>query len=247
MTFPAYNFHGTQFFGLRIGRITTSTLSPEILHAIEGWREKNQIDCLYFLADPHHAPTAQLAAQSGFVLVDIRMEMDAMLPLPNSAQKEHHAAGSLRPADLQDLPALKTIAGEAFTQTRFYFDHRFSRDSCRQLYETWVENSLHNPAKDVLVLHSSNQILGFISGAQKDSNVNIDLVAVSASARGQGVGSTLIQAFCKQGISRGTRTATVPTQARNISAIRLYERCGFRCANMRLWYHAWYNTESTAP
>ncbi|WP_238165606.1 GNAT family N-acetyltransferase [Kribbella caucasensis] len=55
----------------------------------------------------------------------------------------------------------------------------------------------------------------------------INGVAVTASARGQGVGSALLDAATAEGKRRGARKLTLNVHSTNLGARRLYERHGY--------------------
>jgi ribosomal protein S18 acetylase RimI-like enzyme len=41
--------------------------------------------------------------------------------------------------------------------------------------------------------------------------------------------------------SRGLESVRVATQVTNIPALRLYEGCGFRAADAKVWFHRWFD------
>jgi len=65
----------SQFFGYRIGRITTDHLTPELISAIFDWSQDHKIDCLYFLADCGDFPTINLAAKHAYHFVGVQLTM----------------------------------------------------------------------------------------------------------------------------------------------------------------------------
>jgi ribosomal protein S18 acetylase RimI-like enzyme len=63
---------------------------------------------------------------------------------------------------------------------------------------------------------------------------DIQVLAVAASARGQGLGSALLDAIDEQLASAGVHDQAVAAMVPNRDAIRLYERRGFRPAWLQL-------------
>jgi len=81
-------------------------------------------------------------------------------------------------------------------------------------------------AEEVLVLAESGTELGLVSLEEKNGRGDIRLLAVDATARGRSIGTTLVvvaTAFTNRGLQHGQ----LVTQRRNISACRLYKKCGF--------------------
>ena len=226
----------TAFFGIRIARVEADSLSPEGAGLIEQWCRKNRRECLYFLARADDAVTTHLAEGNGFQLMDVRLTFEQKLI---AVQPE---ANQTRIANADDLPALKSIARESYHDTRFYFDANFPRALCVAFYETWVVRSCEGYADTVLVADWEGRPAGYISchldrdlGAGK-----IALVGVSRHAQERGVGQTLVRGALGWFLNHGAQTVSVATQARNVAAQRLYQRCGFLTAAVNLWYHKWF-------
>lgn len=69
---------------------------------------------------------------------------------------------------------------------------------------------------------------------------SLGLSSVAPEARRQGVGQALVRgavAWCHE---HGLGEVTVVTQGRNVPALRVFESCGFRIRDVRLWFHKWY-------
>jgi dTDP-4-amino-4,6-dideoxy-D-galactose acyltransferase len=148
-------------------------------------------------------------------------------------QTRHHTPSDLR--------ALKDIARVSYHDTRFYYDTHFSRERVDQLYEAWIENSCNGFAEEVLVAEDKRHPIGFITCHVKgDGRGQIGLVGVAPAARGAGVGRALVEDAVRWFTERGSTAVSVVTQARNLGAMRLYERCGFKVQQSHLWYHRWF-------
>jgi dTDP-4-amino-4,6-dideoxy-D-galactose acyltransferase len=178
---------------------------------------------------------ARAAQEAGFGVVDVRMELDRPTAPAAAAVREHREA---------DVDALRAIARVSHRDTRFYADPRFPEDRCDDLYDVWIRRSCEGWAQTVLVPNEGAAPAGYVSvhvdeAAERGS---IGLIAVAPDARGRGVGATLVRgavAWCDAG---GLPQIAVVTQGRNVSAQRLFQRCGFRTSTVGLWFHKWYPT-----
>src|SRR5262249_40600106 len=63
----------TRFFGVRVARVVGRTLDDENARSVLNWCEKEQIDCLYFLADANSEASVSAAEKYGFSLKDVRI------------------------------------------------------------------------------------------------------------------------------------------------------------------------------
>lgn len=227
----------SNFFNLHIASLNRRRLNEQTLAETVQWCNFNRIDCLYFLADPDHPGTPLLAENNGFHLTDVRVTFEKLLA-PSEA---FPAQGAIRLAREDDLPALREIARNTHRDTRFYFDGRFDRAKCDQLYETWIENSFHGFAQAVLVTDVENVPAAYLTCHLKGDESQIGLVGVGAQHQGRGLGSKLVQQFLSWSREQRARRATVVTQGRNLAAHRLYQRNGFVTASLQLWYHRWFS------
>jgi dTDP-4-amino-4,6-dideoxy-D-galactose acyltransferase len=224
----------SDFFGRRIGRVH-GRFSPGDIGRILEWCEIERIDCLYLLAASDDAQAVAVAEKHGFHLVDIRITLEVAL---EPISKE--AGGTLRLARPSDLEALKQIGSSSFRDSRFYYDPRFEKTRCDDLYATWIEESCKLAADFVLVAEDEGQPAGFVTcHAGPGDAGSIGLIAVSAAHQSRGLGRRLVTSALHSFHQRGLRFATVVTQGRNIRSQRLYQKCGFVSRSVELWYHRW--------
>lgn len=224
----------SQFFGYHIGRVDADRLSLDVLAHIEAWCAAEGNECLYFLADAAHAPTAWLAHKGGFIYVDTRVTLSTALAAPIEMPE------SIRLAVPADSDPLKRIAGSSHRDSRFYFDPVFPVKRCDALFETWIERSLDGSfAHAVLVARDAGQPVGYMAVDEKDGRGKINLVGIDERARGKGLGTLLVRAALAWFWERDLRQVDVVTQARNVSAQRLYGKGGFLPVNVQTWYHRW--------
>lgn len=232
----------SQFFGLRIARLTEPRLTPGGVASALRWCRTNQIGCLYFLADSDDAETVRLAQVNAFQLVDIRLTLERRLGSGIASP-----APAVRPFQAADAAGLRAIARVSHRDSRFYYDAQFARPQCDALYEAWIERSFGGWADAVLVAECDDAPAGYISCHLAPSGVgSIGLVAVAQEYRRRGLGRQLVAAALEYFGQNGMHQASVVTQGRNIGSQRIYQRCGFLAQSVQLWYHCWFKTDPPA-
>jgi dTDP-4-amino-4,6-dideoxy-D-galactose acyltransferase len=229
----------SEFFGCRIARIKPNQLDPAAGRVILEWCSGERIDCLYFLADPASAPALAWAEDSGFRLLDIRTTLRCDLQTAHSAVNVPAGAVGITPFSAGHLPALRRIARTSHRDSRFYWDANL-RDKSDDLFETWIAKSCEDYADMVLVAELDGAAVGYITlDYSSPGDSRIGLFAVGPEARGRGIGQQLVRCGLQWLRSRGATESRVVTQGRNLGALKLYQRAGFRVEALQLWYHLW--------
>jgi dTDP-4-amino-4,6-dideoxy-D-galactose acyltransferase len=105
----------------------------------------------------------------------------------------------------------------------------------------WVRNSFKGRAEAIYVAEEDGQLSGFLLLKSKmDPNGNkagvIDLIAVDSEYSGKGIGMGLVSASI-QHYSQAADYIEVGTQAKNIPAVNLYIKSGFRIAKSEFTLH----------
>ena len=230
----------SEFFGLRIGRVTENRLQPETIEQINQWADLQRIDCLYFLADIGDLKTIRLAEINEFRMVDIRVTLEKIID-KSTTIPDQASIGSIRLVSPDDLNALKAIARVSYHDTRFYADTNFPVARADALYEIWIEKSCKGYADAVFVLEIDHQSAGYIScHLLGEGKGNIGLVGVSQNSQGKSIGNLLIDNALNWFVGKNVTQVSVVTQGRNIKAQRLYQRCGFLTRSLQFWYHRWF-------
>jgi len=237
------------FWDFPIGRVIGDDLTTERVHQIERWCRKQAITCLYFLARVDDPETITLAENHGFRLVDLRVTLRARLESAarSGALSRFLLSATpppgvvLRASRLDDVPTLERIAAGSYHDSRFYFDSRFPRDRSDALYTLWIRQSCEGSADFVQVAEVNGEAAGYVTCHldQQTRTGSIGLVGVGEGARGLGLGQAMIERSLAWFHEQGMAEASVVTQGRNLAAQRLYQRCGFLTADLRLWYHRW--------
>ena len=231
----------SDFFGLRIAQVESNHLDNVSITQINYWCLQNNIDCLYFLADPDFSETIRLAELDQFHLVDIRVTMCHQYR-PTKENNQPPPPLMIRPYQSSDMTELSNIARKSFTGSRFYSDPCFLRDKCDDLYDAWIKNSCEGYANQVLVADFDSVPKGFITCHVHENlqEGKIGLVGVNEESRGQGIGKSLVQSALRYFSERGVNSVSIAMQGSNIIAQRLCEQVGFSMYSLQLWYHKWF-------
>ncbi len=89
-----------------------------------------------------------------------------------------------------------------------------------------IDNHLDDPKRGATwVAERDGQVLGFCSLYEGGE---IDPVVVTLDERSKGIGQALLEMAIDEAKSRGMRNVSIQPVARNVDAMRLYRRMGFR-------------------
>jgi dTDP-4-amino-4,6-dideoxy-D-galactose acyltransferase len=226
-------------WGFPVARLNSHHLTEDSAGEAIRWSERHKIRCLYFAADGTSAETLRAAWDNGFRFVDVRVDLEKTLSEPPDADED---GGSCRDALPEDLPAMERLARTAHEDTRFFKDAGFDRGKARDLYALWIARDLreHKVFASLSTGHPAN-LSGYVSViASGHGEGRIGLVAVDAGARGGGLGGLLVRRALTWCRSSGAVSARVATQATNVAALRLYGNCGFKTADVKVWFHRWF-------
>lgn len=222
----------SEFWGLPVARVVPESLDPAAAERVRRWCDERGVACAYLLARADDAETAAAAQAVGFTPVDTRVTLERA-PAPRAGSPRPPGLVLREPRD-SDRAGLADIARRAHTDTRFYFDPRFSSRQAGEMYARWVLGGLEGGPARLIVAELEGSLAGYLLLDGKPAE--IDLIAVEAGARERGVGGALVGAALDSAPSDPVR---VVTQARNVAALRLYEGCGFRVEKAQTWYHRW--------
>jgi dTDP-4-amino-4,6-dideoxy-D-galactose acyltransferase len=229
------------FFGIRIGRVKQNHLTASEMTHVMAWCHQNRVRCLYFLCAPDRDESVTLAESHEFHLVDIRVELEWQAA--SLRELDDHPDGSitLRTCRDGDLATLSAIAESLYDGTRFAYDQHWSRAQIQALYREWITKSCNGFANTVWVALRDDKLRGYVScHLEPPSSGRIGLMGVASDLQNEGIGRKLVMKALHYFAEQGVEQVYVVTQGRNISAQRLYEKCGFRSHSLGLWYHRWF-------
>jgi dTDP-4-amino-4,6-dideoxy-D-galactose acyltransferase len=226
-------------FGLRTARIVPTTLTRDqaatVLAEIRSWGAA----VVHLLLEGDDDVSVRVAEEHGFHLVDLRFTL--RWRAAESPPEASPAGLRVRRGVPEDFAALEATARTSYDRTRYYHDPRYPKDRCGDLYAHWLSWSLGGGADHVLVAEKDGAAAGYVTchGKPGDADGSIGLVGVDAAFRGAGVALALVRASQAWFRDVPLPGAIVVTQGRNVEALKVYERAGFRAHRIQLWYHLW--------
>lgn len=207
----------SSFFGYKIGESREMPSQEEV--------KAGQYDLVY-VRSTHKLNTSAFC--------DHRVQFKKAAPKSVSQQSLKSLLGS------KITPELLKLAEDAGIYSRFKLDPGFQNNEFKKLYHEWLLKSLSGEmANEVFAHYSEGSLTGFVTVKLKENAAHIGLIAVSESARGQGVGLKLINAVEDFAYSKGMKTIHVPTQNNNEAACSFYKKCGFSLESEEYVYHLW--------
>lgn len=231
----------TEFFGAPFGLVTEVTPLARGPGRTEAYRRL--LSEMYVRATaegyahltyrPHVDAWAAVhgAERAGWLLVDVGVDfVTRPEPVPDGL------SAGIRLSQDADLSALRELAATAFVYSRFAADPAFSEEEVQSFHRQWVTNLHNGLAQAVLISEEGGELTGFVSCSLQANGGRIPLIAVSERSRGRRIGKALIHAALNWFAAEGAHEVRVKTQATNVAAVRLYERCGFALERTELTF-----------
>jgi dTDP-4-amino-4,6-dideoxy-D-galactose acyltransferase len=213
----------------------------ELRHAVESARAAG-IVLLYWAAQPRYQLPESILPEIGGVLVDRKATFEIELDGRAEPERNERLVLNEYPTEMPSS-RLIALAVSAGAYSRFHRDPRIPAAAFRALYEQWITRSaLREIADAVLVAtwrEATKEPIGLITLSVAEAAGSIGLIAVLAHSRGAGVGALLLRGGHRWLAARGATQVSVVTQLDNRPACRLYEKEGYRLADVKLVYHFW--------
>lgn len=141
-------------------------------------------------------------------------------------------------ASKDDIPAIESVAGDAFTTGRFLLDHRLDPVLSANRYRVWVRSSFENARHVVLKAEIDGKLAGFfITEDRADGSVYWHLTAIAREFQGRGVGAALWTSMIVRHREAGRTSIETTISAHNAPVINLYARLGFRFQSPSMTLH----------
>jgi putative acetyltransferase len=164
--------------------------------------------------------------------------MDSTVSITKRTRR-HQAAIHIRKAKHRDATAIESLLYESFLEyERAYTPEAFhittpEKREIESRIKHWI----------VWVALHANVIVGTVSAHPEGEALHIRSMAVRPSMRGRGIGKLLLQRVEQFALANGYKRLILNTTPFLASAIRLYERFGFRVTGSE---REWFGTRLTA-
>lgn len=228
----------SSFFGYKVAKLNINT---EDYKSIERClKDVIQLGAklVYCQAENGSKVAANLASKYNGHLVDIKTTYRYTL---NSEQKRYKNESFIKyKSDPLSDDILLKLAVQCGIYSRFFVDPRIKVEKAKDLYQTWIRKSISKElADDILIYNFEKRIIGLISVYLKGDIGNIGLLGVDENFRGKGIGKNLVDWAISYFSSKNAKFIDVVTQGKNLSACKLYEKCGFKLEQQFDFYHFW--------
>lgn len=141
-----------------------------------------------------------------------------------------------RDARTEDRGVVIDIARRSFLFSRFHADDAIADDVANDIKAAWAENYFRSERGDgMIVAERDGQVAGFLLFLRNSSGQIIDLIAVSDTYRGMGIGRALVTE-CKRRLPVGG-VLTVGSQEANGPSMKFYDALGFRPIKTEVTLH----------
>lgn len=229
----------SHFWGFGVATMDPTGIDATSRDELVGWSRENDVKCVFLLADSDDSRTACAAEALGFQYADTRVTMGYLGESSQGVTVVRHEDGVVvRGAIAGEREKVIEMAVGGYPQTRFLFDPRFPANQARKMYGEWIIRGFEAPDRKVIVAEVAGELVGHLVLRESRPDLRtVELIGVADIGRGAGIGWVLLET-AKQGIEEGARVEAA-TQGRNVSALRMYERSGFRVEKSQVWYHLW--------
>lgn len=188
---------------------------------------------------------AQTLESRGFYLVDVSVKCSgALADVPALGPPSRAAGMRIRPAEVGDVEAIRTIAASSHSFNHYYNDPWLDREATNRLFEAWVERCAAGLASHLFVLDHHGAVAGFVvyltpascNAALGTRLAILDFVCLAPAARGGGVGSWLIADTLRR-LGPGVTHVELRTSHHNWPALKCYLGLGMRVVSNDLVLH----------
>ncbi len=141
-----------------------------------------------------------------------------------------------RLARAEDEALVREMAANSLTLNRFSQDPGVPEEKARAIKADWAGNYFAGERGDALYLALLDGVpKGFLLLLRRPGAVVVDLIAVEAEARGQGLGTALAAAAMEG--EPGGRPLSAGTSAANAAAMAFYQSLGLRAVELTYHHH----------
>lgn len=142
--------------------------------------------------------------------------------------------------DEYEHPCLLELSYVSGEYSRFRLDQNFTESEYKNLYKTWMINSIKKIIADKIYIYKQGaDIKAMVSLKLDDGYASIGLISVLDDVRGRGIASLLISKCKEYAYNQGLKKMKVVTQIDNRKACNLYLKNEFKQESITNIYHFW--------
>lgn len=209
-----------RFFGIHSAIVRFRDDAPPLTaQALAGWSR------LQAKIAADNSEQLDALQQLGFQLVEGEVDLALPVGAPDGA------CGDV--ATVADIPRLRELAAQAFSQSRFRAPW-YAADASGRFYAQWIENAVRGTFDNQCLIFraADGDIRAFVSLRQlNETDARIGLLA------GRGAGAELMQAARRWAEHRQLSTLRVATQMGNTPALKRYILSGANVENTAYWLY----------
>ncbi|UUX48409.1 GNAT family N-acetyltransferase [Nisaea acidiphila] len=171
--------------------------------------------------------------RSGFREIETLVQLERTL----LQQDREFESNSIRPSVPADADACAEIAANAFVTDRYRTDPMVSASASARVKAAWARNEVSGRTDRTFIKERDGEVVGFNGCLLEEDVMTVDLIAVSETQQGQGIGADLLRAAFAH-YSAIAKKSLIATQATNIGALSLYRKLGYvETARFRTYHY----------
>ncbi len=227
----------TNFFALKVAKINQQIKENELINTISEMKNE-EVKLVYIFSNQMNSDFTNFIVTKGATLVDKKVTYTRYI----ADIQINTSQNILQYTDKNITEELILLAIQCGEFSRFKVDPKMPLKSMERLYAQWITNSVNGVYDNaVYVYKNQDKISGLITLKDKDKIGNISLIGVDHTARGQNIGTNLINSAIKHYKSMNIQHLDVVTQIDNTLACKFYEKNNFTIKNVEYVYHLWLN------
>lgn len=221
----------SSFFGVKTARVKTKHDNFELKKILEDLYDQD-VELIYYNSPVRLDDFDQYQS----VLLDTRVSILKELKTRRDFNEYVKIYEGKEPSE-EMLHLSERIARES----RYFYDPNIPKQKVFEMYEIWLNKSVTGEmATDVLVYEKDEKVLGLATIKLIDQDRGlIPLLAVASEHEGKGISFALMRAVEEYLLQKGRKFLVSETQAKNVKAIKVYERFGVECQETHHVYHLW--------
>jgi dTDP-4-amino-4,6-dideoxy-D-galactose acyltransferase len=226
----------SDFFGFGIAQLEELHEASDLIF-VDEFAKSNNIRLVQALADLKNTKFIEILENSGFHYVDTRV--DFVMELNKKGNKNIHWIQ----ANESDIEDIKSIADSLFIDSRF-FHPIFDQARANELFNLWAEKAVKGEFDNLCLkstLNGTEELTGLVTiKFLNEKDARIGLIGVSRKHLGKGIGTYLIDSAITFLKENDFEKLFIATQGKNLGAINLYIKSGFKIKSLHNWFYKVY-------